>query len=303
MFAQLYREEAAGDGGQGAGPGGGDAGASGAGSGEGKGAAEPSLLSQGADAGAVAAAAAAAASGKPADGTDPKLKTDPFAWIPEKYRVKGDDGAVKVEDSAKKLAEAYGVLNRRMVDTGLPPETHTAYEFKPPAGMESLELDAALAGKAKEGLHKLGLTQKQYQGVMEMYVGSLNDMVTRGTVMGAAKASEALAASWGQPDTPTFKANLGLAKKAFNAFADEGDKAAIDKVGNDPVTLRILAKIGREMQEDTSGSAQILGTESIDALMKDPAYFNANHPRHAEVKGKVAAHFEAQARAQERRAA
>lgn len=303
LFGQIYRAPEAGDGaagGAGAAGAGGDAGAAGAAgaANDGKGA-EPSLLSQGDPAAIAAAAAGAGAAGA----ADPKLKPDPLAWLPEKYRVKGDDGAVKVEDSAKKLAEAYGALNKRMVDTGLPPESPDKYEFKAPEGKESLELDAAMTAEAKKGLHGLGLTQKQYQGVMEMYVNSLEGMVTRGTVMGAAKATEALAASWGQPDTPTFKANLGYAKKAFDAFADDGDKAAIDKIGNDPVTLRILAKIGRELQEDTSGAANVMAPESLETLMKDPAYMDPRHARHAEVKAKVTAHFQTKARAEDRRAA
>lgn len=256
--------------------------------------AEPSLLSLGKDAPITPA-------GDPsAPGADPKLKDDPLAWLPEKYRVKAEDGTVKIEDSAKKLSQAYGELNKRMVDTGLPPDSADKYTFTPPKGMEKLELDADLTAQAKKGLHGLGLTQKQYQGVMEMYVGSLNNVVERGTELGAAKATEELAKTWGPADGAQFKTNLGLAFKAFNAFADEGDKAAMDQIGNNPATLRLLAKIGRELREDTSTAGEILSPESVETLMKDPAYMNPQHPRHAEVKTKVARHFEAQAAAQAR---
>lgn len=232
-----------------------------------------------------------------------KLNEDPNAWLPERFRVKGDDGALKVEDSAKKLAASYGELEQRMKDTGLPPESPDKYEFKPPQGKEALELDAALSAEAKKGLHALGLTQKQFQGVMEMYVGSLEGMVTRGVEMGAQHATQELAKSWGQPETPQFKANLALAHKGFMAFADDADKAEMDKIGNHPVILRVLAKVGRELREDTSTGGEILAAENVETLMKDPAYFNASHPRHAEVKGKVMRHFEAQAAIDARRAA
>lgn len=302
--------DAAGDGAQG-GAGGGSAdagaaagasgGAAGAG-GEGKAAAaEPSILAQGGDAGA---AAAAAAGGKPADpAADPKLKADPLAWLPERYRVKGEGDALNIEESAKKVAGAYVELEKRMKDTGLPPESADKYEFKPPQGMEALQLDGELTAKAKDGLHKLGLTQKQYQGVMEMYVGSLNDMVERGTEIGATKAREVLAKSWGAPDSPEFKAQVHLANKAFNTFADDADKAEIDKIGNHPVILKILAKVGRELREDNVRQGEILAQPGLEQLMKDPAYMDASNPRHAEVVSKVQRHFQAQADAEARKQA
>lgn len=291
LLGRFYREAAAEGGDVGAAAGAADAGAADAAN------PDPSLLAQGADA---AAQAAAAAAGKPGAVKPPE---DPLAWLPERFRVKGEDGALKVEDSAKNVAKAYSELERRMKDTGLPPESPDKYEFKPPKGLEKLELDAAMSADAKKGLHALGLTQKQFQGVMEMYVQSLNGIVERGTTMGSQKAAEELAKSWGQPDTPAFRANLGLAHKAFAAFADEADKALIDQIGNSPVMLRVLAKVGRELQEDTAVEGQIMAGESLEALMKDPAYFNAAHARHAEVKAKVMAHFEAQAAVAARKAA
>lgn len=280
-----------------------DGGAAGGGSSKGA-AAEPSILSLGADPAAVAAAAAASGA-DPAKGgaTEPKLKDDPLAWLPERFRVKGEGDALNFEESGKKVAQAYSELEKRMKDTGLPPETADKYEFKPPKGMEALQLDGEMTTKAKQGLHALGLSQKQYQGVMEMYVGSLNDMVERGTEIGAKKATEVLAKSWGAPDSDQFKAQNGLAYKAFMAFADEGDKAELDKIGNNPVVLKILAKVGRELREDQVQAGQILAAESLEQLMKDPAYFNANDPRHAEVKAKVHRHFQAQADAQARQQA
>jgi hypothetical protein len=259
---------------------------------------DPTLLAQGGDAAAQAAAASAAA------GDKGKLKEDPNAWLPERFRVK-KDGAdeLDTEASAKKVAEAYGQLEKRMKDTGLPPESPEKYEFKPAAGMEKLQLDAERSTAAKKGLHALGLTQKQYQGVMEMYVGELNTIVERGTEMGAAKAAETLEGVWGKRDEPAFKANLALANKAFHAFADDADKAELDRIGNHPVILKILAKVGRELREDQVAAGQILSGESLDQLMKDPAYFNVNDPRHAEVVGKAQRHFQAQADAEARKQA
>lgn len=255
---------------------------------------DPSLLAQGADAAAQAAAAADAASKKASD--DAKLKQDPNSWLAERFRVKGEGDALNFEESGKKVAAAYAELEKRMKDTGLPPAGEADYKFVPPKGKEALDMDAAGSAKFRKQAHAMGLTQKQYQGVMEAYVGVLDDLAVRGIQMGADKAAEELQQSWGPKAEPKFKANLALAYKAFNAFADKDDLEQIDMIGNNPTYLRVLAKIGRELREDTGvGADTIQSKESVEALMKDPAYFDDKHPRHAEVKAKVTAHFQAQA--------
>lgn len=289
-------------GGAGAAAGQGDAGAAGQGAGAagaGGAAADPSLLSQGAG----AAGAVADKGGDAGKGADPKLKADPHAWLPERFRVKGEGDALNFEESGKKVAGAYAELEKRMKDTGLPPESPEKYEFKPAKGQENLQLDGERTAAAKKGLHALGLTQKQYQGVMEMYVAELSGIVERGTEIGAGKAKEALSKVWGAPDSDQFKGQLGLAHKAFMAFADDADKAEMDKIGNHPVILKILAKVGRELQEDSQVTGEIMSSESVEQLMKDPAYFNVADPRHREVVGKVQRHFKAQAEAEARKQA
>jgi hypothetical protein len=138
---------------------------------------------------------------------------------------------------------------------------------------------------------------------MEMYLGELNTIVERGTELGAKKAAETLEGVWGKRDEPGFKGNLALAHKAFMAFADDADRAELDKIGNHPVILKILAKVGRELREDQVQTGQILSSESLEQLMKDPAYFDVKHPRHAEVVGKAQRHFQAQADAEQRKQA
>ena len=61
--------------------------------------------------------------------------------------------------------------------------------------------------------------------------------------------------------------------------------------GNDPLTLRVLASIGAELQEDRPATpeAQAQLRDSLDTLMASPAYLNANDPRHADIVAKVTA--------------
>ena len=65
-------------------------------------------------------------------------------------------------------------------------------------------------------------------------------------------ASAELRKDWKTDDE--FNQNVGLAFKAFSAFASEADRAKIDEIGNNPIVLRLLANIGKEMQEDTPAS-------------------------------------------------
>ena len=43
-------------------------------------------------------------------------------WIPEKFRVVGEDGKLSIESSARKLAENYSLLEKRMGSGDAPPK-------------------------------------------------------------------------------------------------------------------------------------------------------------------------------------
>ena len=55
-------------------------------------------------------------------------------------------------------------------------------------------------------------------------------------------------------DRRRIRPECGLAFKAFDAFAAEADRTRIDEIGNNPIVLRLLANIGKEMQEDSPAS-------------------------------------------------
>ncbi|MGY5427887.1 hypothetical protein ACWQ3V_26735, partial [Enterobacter cloacae] len=42
-------------------------------------------------------------------------------WLPEKYRVMGEDGKLNIEGSARKLADAHTSLEKRLGSVGTPP--------------------------------------------------------------------------------------------------------------------------------------------------------------------------------------
>lgn len=211
--------------------------------------------------------------------------------------------AGKGEINHEAWAKSYTGLEQRMKDTGLPPKEATEYQFEPPPGMEAFEPDPDLTAKFKGKAHELGLTQKQYQAVMTEYASQIPALADQMMNFGKGKAEAALKDYYGTPEKTTE--NVKLAFKAFNAYADEADAKEINRIGNMPAVIKILAKVGREMQEDPGvGGDSVLAAESLDELMaKGSPYWDKSHPKHEQVKAKVRAHHEAQAKQKQRKAA
>ena len=211
--------------------------------------------------------------------------------------------AAKGEINHEAWAKSYTGLEQRMKDTGLPPKEADEYKFEPPAGLEAFDLDPDQAAAFRKDAHAMGLTQKQYQTVMEKYAAMIPGIAEQAVNYGRGKAEAALKDYYGTPEKTTE--NVRLAFKAFNAYADESDAKEINRIGNMPAVIKILAKVGREMQEDPGvAGGSILAAESIEELMaKDSPYWDKKHPKHEQVKAKVTRHYQAQESAKKRKAA
>jgi hypothetical protein len=220
------------------------------------------------------------------------------AHVPAKFWDAG-----KGEINHEAWAKSYTGLEQRMKDTGLPPKDADEYTFQPPEGMEQFALDPDEAAAFRSKAHEMGLTQKQYQTVLSEYVALIPGIAEQAINYGRTQAETALKDYYGTPEKITE--NVKLAFKAFNAYADESDMAQINRIGNMPAVIKILAKVGREMQEDPGvGGDSVLAAESLDELMaKDSPYWDKKHPKHEQVKAKVAKHFQAQEAAKKRKAA
>lgn len=254
-------------------------------------------------AGAGAAAAAAAAA-------------DPNGWAQEKYRVfdgEGDAKKLNVEATAKKIAEAHGQLEKRMGDTGLPPEKADGY--KTDAVLAALKAKAgAKAGEVKlpENLvkefngwaHGAKLTQAQYDKALESYLGGIQGMVDTAFDNAMAKGREELTKVWGADASDPKSVPMQAAVKAFNTYAPPAlrTQEVMDKIGNNPVVMQILANIGKELGEDKRIHGEGGGGENVNALMNSPAYWNKKHPEHTATVQKVNAFFAAGGKATPRAA-
>lgn len=92
-------------------------------------------------------------------------------WLPEKYRVMGDDGKLNVEGSARKLADAYSHLEKRMGSGDTPPKT--ADEYAPKVEVEGFKWDEFKADPRMQSFmksaHAKGITNDQMGFILGEY--------------------------------------------------------------------------------------------------------------------------------------
>lgn len=174
--------------------------------------------------------------------------------IPEKYRALGADGQFDVTASVSKLAGGYGALAERMRVTGAPPATVAEYvltfdgqpgipeDFDADAFRQTPEIAAML-----EQMHARGFTSEQVSWVMAEAVRFMGD---RPAVL-REECEAQLREVWRSP--AEYTENTRAAIRAATAFAQDAGidprALATSPIANDPMFVRLMARIGREMQE------------------------------------------------------
>lgn len=215
-------------------------------------------------------------------------------WIPEKYRVVGEDGKLNVEGSARKLADAYTHLEKRMGSGDAPPKT--ADDYAPEVKAEGFNWDEFKADPRMQSFmksaHSKGITNDQMSFIISEYAQIAPELVNGAAALDSEAATTQLRETW--KTDAEFKKNIGLAFRAFNTLADDGDKGHMDEIGNNPIVIRMLAKIGAEMQEDSPAGADSNPGEqqTIRDLMKSPAYMDPKHADHERVSAQVKAYYQ-----------
>lgn len=239
---------------------------------------------------------AAAAAPAPAPDAAPAIAE----VIPAKYQVKGADGNIDLEASARKVAEAHAALEKRMGAGEAPPKAPEEYAINvPEAHKAAFDADALKADEKLQefvkGAHGLGFNQKQLDFVMGAWFDRATALADGGAAVTVEQATQELRGEW--TTDAEFKANIGSAFRAFNAYASPADRERMDEIGNNPIVLRLLANIGREIKEDTNPT----GAGTVDAqswqdevanLRASEAYTNDRHPEHAKVMAKLNALYE-----------
>lgn len=252
-----------------------------AGGGEG-GAPAPAAAAPAADPAPAPAAGSLLSAGKPADAAP----AAPGDWLPEKFRVLNGD-TLDVEASARKLAESYGGLEKRVGSGDVPPKSADEYALTVPDQFKDTWQEDDRFKAFRADAHAAGLTQKQFDFVMGKYFTVAPELVQGAGAATMEQATTELRSTW--KSDAEFTANVQSAYKAFTAFADPADRERMDEIGNSPVALRILAKIGKEMGEagGIPPDAGNTGADDIKALLVSEAAGNPKHPDHKATRAKI----------------
>lgn len=239
---------------------------------------------------ATTPAATTPAAAAPAQGADGAP-----AWaakVPEKFHVKAADGKVDVEATLLKQAESYTHLEK--LRGPQPPATASDYKFVAPEAFKDVALDDSLSASFREKAHKAGLSQEQYQMVVEQHLELMPGVLDATLKLAANECRAALQQVWKAPNE--FEAGLADAQRAVN-----GAPAAIRddvwaRFGRDPAFIQFAASMGKEMREDVPGNPGQASTTaadmtSVQALMASDAYRNPKNAEHAQVTARVQAFF------------
>ena len=178
--------------------------------------------------------------------------------------------------------EVYDKLGR--------PENADKYQLD--AKSETVNLDDNAIKQFAEQSHKLGLNNKQAQGILEFYKTNMEGTAQQAkidTETAQAQAEQELRQEWGRDFESKVKQAGALAKANMNAEVLDMTLQNGVRLGDHPEVIRGFAKIASMMQED-----KIVATESenvntskdleseISSIMNDKShpYHVKGHPDH-----------------------
>lgn len=206
--------------------------------------------------------------------------------IPEKFRVTGADGALDPVASAAKVAEAYRALEQRLGTGDVRPKTAADYKMPElPEALKDLQLDQEMHNAFREEAHKAGLSQGQFEFVMNKYLELAPQLVSGGQAVSADQTIAELKTAWGK-DYQTQAANAWRGLSQIATVAGMTVEQVDAELGNSPAFNRIMAAVGAQLREDTSintggGASGGNGMADAAALQQSEAFRNPRHPEHA----------------------
>ena len=185
--------------------------------------------------------------------------------------------------------EVYGKLGR--------PESADKYKLE--VNSETAQIDEGSIKSFAENAHKLGLNNKQAQGILEYYKDSMEGTAQQSridTETAQANAEQELRKEWGR----SFDENL---KKAGSVAKANMDPEILDmqlkdgtRLGDHPAVIKGFANIANLMSEDKMiGTDEDSATggrnldEEISKIVndRDGPYWNKGHPDHDKIVQQV----------------
>jgi len=250
-----------------------------------------------ADATTTTATTTAAATSLLATGATATGEQAPADFIPEKLRVMKDDGTMDLDASSRKMADAYGSLEKRFGAGEAPPKTAAEYVVTVPDNLKEAfdpATDTGMQGFLTGALEQ-GLNQKQVDFVMSKYFEMAPVLAAGAQQFDTNTATAELKKTWATD--ADFSRNVRNAYAGANAAAQKAG-LNIDEVmapgglGNNPMFMRLMAALGPEFNEDPgAGSVGATSQEDIQSLMASEAYTNPRHVDHAKVSATVQKYF------------
>lgn len=245
----------------------------------------------------AAAAPSVLATGNDAPPVAPAAIND---LIPEKYRVSKEDGTFDIEASARKQAEGYANLAKKLGE-GKPadaaPESPDAYE--PKVEIEGFQWAEVKADPDMQSFlksaHAKGFSNEDLSFVLTEYHNRVGAALEGNAALTLESCEAELGKVWATPEAMTQGK-----RDAFKAFSAYGPKAGVtiadleaSGAANNPAVLRLLAAIAPDLGEDRVPSGVgSSGTESVESLMTSPAYLDTKHVDHAVVSKKIQEHYQ-----------
>lgn len=239
-------------------------------------------------------AASPAGSGAPADGPTLDEATGRWSDVPDKF-WDPEAKALRVDERGLPvgLIKAHRELERRF---GEVPGKADDYKLELADG-EALDFDEDRTKAFAAQAHEWGLSQKQFNAAVRAHLSAVAEM-QQATQTATVEGAKAALLSHYQSE-PAMQAELRDAFRAFKQFADAEEMEAIDEIGNNPIAVRVLAKVAKALKEDQPPAGTVPdATESeVRALMKDPssAYWNRRAPDHEDAVRRVQKWHERQA--------
>lgn len=212
--------------------------------------------------------------------------------MPEKFQVKKEDGTIDLEASSKKMGESLSHLEKRLGSGDAPPKTSDEYAVNvPDVWKEAFPDDSERMAAFRKDAHAQGLTQKQFDFFLGKYMEVAPDLIKGGAEMTKEAAMADLRSVW--KSDAEYNTQSAHAAKALDAFIDPADKEKADLVTANPTMVRLLARIGKEMQEGGSipAGAETVPVDEIKALLNSEANTNPRHADHKATRAKVDAYY------------
>ncbi|MCK9598056.1 MAG: hypothetical protein M0R06_03380 [Sphaerochaeta sp.] len=177
------------------------------------------------------------------------------------------------------------------------PEKPEGYSFTVPAELERYYQDDEMLAEAKQTLHGVHLSQKQFTAVMALDALRMkkaeeamrNDPVPfYKEALGLAtpklkeEAEQELRQKWGD----AYNSRLQLANAAIEENTKDGEEREqlLERIGNDPLVADFIATIQNKHFTESNGVDTSLGQgaksmnidQQIDSLMRNPHYLDGN---------------------------